>query len=234
MTFNRATSPRLGVLVLCLCASLVAGACGGRLEDPGRATSRDVSLTETLVSTDGIFQMKVPGSWRQENNLNDVAVLQASDRGREAYALLIVDPKKPFEGTALGRFADTQVQKFLESVGDAKLKGPDLVIIDGNEALQYEIEGQAEAVDVTYLYTFMESDDSFLKAVTWSLADNYRSNKRTLAAVTESIRQVKTVEESPSPAPDASPGATLSPGVSPSPAPPASPAATPSILERPV
>jgi hypothetical protein len=178
--------------------------------------------------------MRVPGSWKQESNLNDAATLQAADRGREAYALLIVDSKKPFEGTALGRFADTQVQKFLESVSDSKLSGPDLVIIDGKEALQYEIDGKAGDVDVTYLYTFMESDDSFLKAVTWSLADNYRSNKKALAAVTESIRQLKALEESPSPAPAASPGAELSPGISPSPEPPPSPAATPSILERPV
>jgi hypothetical protein len=235
MTFRRPTSTRIRLVVLSLCVSLLAGACGGGLEDPGKpADEVDVTLSETLVSADGLFQMKVPGSWKQESNLNEAAILQAADRGREAYALLIIDPKKPFEGTALGRFADTQVQKFLESVSDSKLSGPDLVIIDGNEALQYEIEGKAGDVDVTYLYTFMESDDSFLKAVTWSLADNYRSNKKALAAVTESIRQLKALEESPSPAPAASPGAELSPGISPSPEPPPSPAATPSILERPV
>jgi hypothetical protein len=213
---------------------LVAGCGGEQIDETKRAGNGEVKLSKSLISADGAFEMKVPASWEQQNNLNDVAVLQAADREKEVYALLIVDPRKPFEGTNLGKFADGQVQKFLESVTEPKLSGPELVIIDGDEALQYEIEGKAEDVDVVYLYTFMESPDRFLKSVTWSLAENYDDNKELLASVTKSIRQLKALEE-PTPSPGAtespSPSATLSPTSPPtSPSPEPSPEPTPSIV----
>lgn len=224
-----ARSPLFALLAL---VTLLLGACNQMADEGADEPAEGPDLSETLVSEDGAFEMKVPASWSQHNNLNDVAVLQAADLQREAYAILIADPKRPFEGTSLGSFADTQIQTFVESVADARMRGPELVIIDGEEALQYEVEGTADNVEVVYLYTFMETPDRFLKAVTWSLAGNYDRNEDTLTAVTESIRQLKPLEESPSPA--ASPDATLSPAPSPSPSPPSTPAATPSILERPV
>jgi hypothetical protein len=226
---------RTSLLAVLVFASLIAAGCGEEpIDETKRGGDTEVKLSKSLISADGAFEMKVPESWEQQNNLNDVAVLQAADREKEAYALLIADPRKPFEGTNLGKFADGQVQKFLESVTEPKLSGPELVIIDGDEALQYEIEGMAEDVGVVYLYTFSESPDRFLKAVTWSLAENYDDNKEVLAAVTESIKQLKAVEE-PTPSPGAtdspSPSATLSP-TSPSatPSPEPSPEPTPSIV----
>lgn len=229
MTSTCRAPARTRLLALLALALLMAAGCGNDPTKKGTGSGdEEVKLTKTLISADGAFEMMFPASWEQQNNLNDVAVLQAADRDKEAYALLIVDPKKPFEGTALGKFADGQVQKFLESVTEPKLKGPELVIIDGDEALQYEIEGKAEDVDVVYLYTFMESDDRFLKSVTWSLAENYDGNKEVLAAVTKSIKQVKPLEESPSPE---NPSASLSPtSPSTSPSPEPQPSASPSVV----
>jgi len=230
MASNSRVPARTGCLaVLAFASLLLAGCGGGQFDETKTAVDDEVELSKSLVSEDGAFEMEVPESWDQQDNLNDVAVLQAADRDKEAYALLIVDPRTPFGGMALGRFADGQVQKFLESVTEPRLKGPELVIIDGDEALQYEIEGKAEDVEVVYLYTFMESPDRFLKAVTWSLAENYDDNKAVLAAVTESIKQVKALEE-PTPSPE-SPAAGLSPtSPSTSPSPEPQPTAGPSVV----
>ena len=222
---------RLRVLALVVFAFLLGPGCGNDplITDAGVG---GVELSKSLTSADGAFEMKIPDSWVRQQNLNDVAVLQAADRDKEAYALLIADPRKPFDDMALGRFADGQVQKFLESVTDPKLSGPELVIVDGDEALQYEIEGKAQEVDVIYLYTFMETPDTFLKVVTWSLAENYDDNKEVLEAVTESVKQVKALEEpAPSPAEGESPSAGLSP-TSPSttPSPEPQPSPSPSIV----
>jgi hypothetical protein len=233
MTSLFRTPARTSLLALVAFAFLLVAGCGGeQIDETKRGGDGELKLSKSLISADGAFEMKVPESWEQQDNLNDVAVLQAADREKEAYALLIVDPRKPFEGTNLGKFADGQVQKFLESVTEPKLSGPELMIIDGDEALQYEIEGKAEDVDVVYLYTFMESPDRFLKSVTWSLAENYDDNKEVLAAVTESIKQLKAVEEpTPSPAAESpSPDAGGSPPASPSPAVSPSPEASPSIV----
>lgn len=179
------------------------------------------SASKTLRSTDGALEMKVPSSWRKVSNLNRAAALQAADPSKEAYGLVVADPKAPFAGTALGQFADTESQKLFQSIGDRRLSGPKLVTVDGKDALQYELRGVVDNLQVVYLYTFAETPDRFLKVLTWSLASNFDKNKRSLQDVTSSVRQLKAL-----------PKGAQAPGVNPPrPEPTNLPA---SILERPV
>lgn len=209
---SRLASLKLSALLAVLVLALGAGACAGA----GKTGPGAAGGGKKLVSSDGAFELRVPQAWKKASNLNAVAVLQAENRAKEAYALLIVDPKAPFSGTALGAFADTQIQKFQQALTSAQVTGPNLVIINKDEALQYEIKGAADGVDVVYLYTFIETPDNFLKVVTWSLADKYQDNKPALAAVTASVRQIKvgptTAPGAASAGPTTAPGASTSPG----------------------
>lgn len=219
----QSTSAQLRAVLGAVVVALFTGACGG-----GTSESGD-DLTKMLVTSEGSFEMRVPDSWDQTTSLNDVAVLQAADRPREAYAVLIVDPKQPFEGTSLGLFADAQIVKFQEALTSPRVTGPELVIIDDDDALQYEIEGSVEEaggdmVEVNYLYTFIETPDNFLKIVTWSLSDNFDDNKKALADVSASVRQLKATESTSPAPPEDSPSPGLSPSAEPSPLP------TPSVL----
>lgn len=210
------------VAVALLLTTLLASACG-QSKLPKIGGGKD-ETTKRLISSTGAFEMKVPESWQQASNLNDVAVLQAANRTAEAYALLIADPKGPFEGIPLQDFADAQVKKFQESLASPQDSGPEKVTIDGKQALQFQIEGTAEDVEVVYLYTFIETDDNFLKVLTWSLAENFDDNKNKLADVTSSVRQLKATGE----ATEQGPGESPSPdAVAPEVDPPASPEPSP-------
>lgn len=190
----RPFSYRRALVVALAMVSLFAGGCGNR----AKSGSAD-GATKKLISSDGTFEMRVPTSWQQTANLNDVAVLQAANRSEEAYALLVADPKGPFEGTPLSTFADTQIKKFQESLTSPKLSGPKSVTVDGKKATQYEIAGTAEGVEVIYLFTFIETPDNFLKVLAWSLAKDFDDNEAALSKVASSVQQVKTTEQSPEP-----------------------------------
>lgn len=166
-----------------------------------------LSGTKTLVSADGALQFEVPASWSAQTDLNDAAALQAADRDAEAYAVVIEDPRAPFQAMDLGRFADTQMQKLVGTVELANLAEPRLVPVGDREAIQYQLTGILNGVEVAYLYTFIETPDRFLRVVAWSLAPNFTANRSTLEEVAASVRQLKDLPAATSPSAPAEPSA---------------------------
>ncbi|MGQ0680046.1 MAG: hypothetical protein ACT4OM_10420 [Actinomycetota bacterium] len=216
-------------LLLLLATCLFTGGCNsdiaGRI--PGLGTDPDQE-EKTLISANGAFEMNIPGSWRQVSNLNDVAVLQAANRSDEAYAVFIVDPKAPFEGTPLASFAATEVERLQESLDEPRVGQPETLSVGGSSAVQYQVDGKADGVDVIYLYTFVETDDNFLKVAAWSLQDRFEDNEQTLKQVTLGVRQIRaTASPVPSPQPSASLEGSPSPEASPAPDGSPSPEASP-------
>ncbi len=154
--------------------------------------------TKTLTSTDGALQFEVPSSWSSQTDLNQVATLQAGDPNNEAYGVVIEDPRKAFSSLDLAKFADQEMHQLVTRVGLADLTGPKKVTVNGKEAVQYQLKGFANSVEVVYLYTFVETPDRFLKVVTWSLASNFEKNQKVLEQVSASIRELKPLEDSTS------------------------------------
>lgn len=184
-------------IALALMSILAGCATSGQTALPGMSSTD----ANTLTSEDGGLQMQVPDSWQARKDLNPKAELQAGNRESDVYGLVVVDPREFFEDLSLGNFADTEIQRFVDTVGDPALSGPELVIVDDREALQYEVAGVVDGQDVVYLYTFAATPDRFLKIVTWSIGSRFEHNVEEMQQVTESVRQLEPLGEvKPSPA----------------------------------
>lgn len=168
------------------------------------------SNADTLTSEDGGLQMQVPDSWQPRKDLNPNAVLQAGNRDSDVYGLVVVDPREFFEDLSLGTFADIEVQRLADTVGDPTLSGPELVIVDDSEALQYQLSGVVDEQNIVYLYTFAETPDRFLKILTWSLGSRFEENVDEMQQVTESVRQLEPLGEV-RPSPEKSPDIPVEP-----------------------
>lgn len=144
-----------------------------------------------LVSEDGGVEIRVPDSWSKRSDLNPAAALQAGNREDELYVVVVVDPREFFAELSLGQFADTEIQRFVDTVAEPELLGPQLVIVDDSEALQYEVRGVVDEQNVVYLYTFAETSDRFLKIVSWTLSSRYDEHANTMQRVIESVRQLE-------------------------------------------
>lgn len=211
------------IFIVTLVLSLVAlGGCGGSGDgDPN-------ALTKTISSDSGL-QMKVPASWREDRALNAQADLQASNRGAEAYALVIPDSKQEFVNQKLEDFATTAKDNFLKGVQNANVTGPKPLTLNGKPAIRYEVQGTAENVRVVYLMTLMETESRFLQVIAWSVPDRLNENRPILEKVTASIREVRPASPSPATSPGVSPAAPAAPPPGPavSPAAPAAPPPSP-------
>jgi hypothetical protein len=184
----------------------VLGACsGGNAQD----TPSKASGFKALTSTDGALQFQVPDAW-EASELNPEAAVQARDPDTEAYGMVIEDPRKPLKDYTLERFADVQMEQLVTRLGLASLSAPKKVQVDGKEAIQYQLKGFFDQIEVVYLFTFAETPDRFLKVVTWSLASEFEDNQEVLEQVATSVRELKGL---PSPTPE--PSNTTDPAVVP-------------------
>lgn len=176
-------------VLACLLMPVVLVACSQAQEAMDR-----VATGTTVTSADEALEFEIPNSWSEESGLNEVAVLQAGDRSAEAYAVVIEDPREPFQNIDLGRFADTEMQELAAQVGLANLSGPTLVDAGEYEGLQYRLRGFFDSVEVVYLYTFIETPTRFIKVITWSLAERFDDNQPVLEQVAASVRELQPME----------------------------------------
>lgn len=183
---TRAVGPALRTAIATVLLAAVLAGCSGSASPAGDSPDGQV-----ITSEEGGLQMHIPESWSQRRDLNPSAALQAGNREEEAYVLVVVDPREFFEDLTLGRFADIEIQRFIDTVGDPEVSGPELTVVGDADALQYEIRGVVDEQNIVYLYTLAETSDRFLKIVTWSLGSRYVENRETMLEVTKSVRQLE-------------------------------------------
>lgn len=146
----------------------------------------------TLTSTDGRIQMVVPGGWVINKTLNDVAVLQASNRLSEMYVIVISESKEDFaEVTSLDEYASLSREGLAKNVTDAKSTEALQLQVSGRSAMEYQIDGSVDKVKVTYLCTVVETQTHFYQILTWTLPSRFQRNQGTMRTVTQSFKELK-------------------------------------------
>lgn len=176
------------LLKLILLALLLAhtSACA-LLQRMGSGESKPTVMT----SADGKTQLTIPGDWRRETALNEQASLQASNRVKETYVVLISDNKQDYtDEMTLARFTSVTREAMVGGVRSAQATEPMPTTISGYPALQYELRGGVDGVNVVYIITAIETASSFHQLITWTLPSRYEQHQGTLREVTQSFKEV--------------------------------------------
>jgi hypothetical protein len=125
---------------------------------------------DRLVETsDALMKLKLPGHWQILKDLNEAAHLEVGNPRREEYLIVINDPKASFDGS-LAEYAEFIVDRTKNALTDGEVSGPEPITVDGRPALQYEVRGSVDKVNVQYLFTLTESAANFHQLITWTLA----------------------------------------------------------------
>ncbi|HKQ52767.1 MAG TPA: hypothetical protein VJT74_10385 [Pyrinomonadaceae bacterium] len=157
-----------------------------------------------LTSPDGRFQLTVPGDWRKETQLNEQASIQASNRVRETYVVLLSESKSDFtDEMSLERFTSLTRGNMMAGVRSAESAEPQPTNVSGNPALQYEIRGGVEGLNVVYIITTVETPEHYHQIITWTLPSRLEQHRPTLLDVTRSFKELRPA--------DSQPGATAAP-----------------------
>ncbi|MCE9625052.1 MAG: hypothetical protein K8R69_06310, partial [Deltaproteobacteria bacterium] len=147
------------------------------------ACSQPGPKTKDIVSANGKFRLTVPGGWDVEKDLNDAADLQASYRGSDMYIVVLSESKEDLHDMNLEGHSKLTRDALMKTVQDSTITGPAALTVDGHPAVQYEIRGAVNHVNVVYLHTTVESPKYFHQILAWTIPSRFDANKPTLEQV---------------------------------------------------
>ncbi|MBO0341324.1 hypothetical protein [Flagellimonas profundi] len=156
------------------------------------------------VSIDGNYTIDIPKFMTGTTGLNEEASLQFQSLIKEAYLLVIDEPKAGFEEVYrdLGQYDDelSIIQNYrvarlqLLSRG-AKINTksqPEPLTINGLDAETMELDAFIDGVpnEISYFLTFIEGDDRVYMVMGWTLKNKKAEHKKTFKTIAESFQLI--------------------------------------------
>ncbi|MGZ9584939.1 LptM family lipoprotein [Paenibacillus marinisediminis] len=170
------------ILIFVLTISMVAilAGCGGK-----------DNLT-VFKSEDNKFQVSASDSWKDANGtLHPDSSLQIYNPQKEKYFMAILESKEDFTDFSLQSYYDIVTDSFISSLDTPDQGEVKEVTINGNKALQYTLEGNADNVNVAYLVTVIETPTHYGQLVAWTLKSKWDGYKDEYTNLINSFTEVK-------------------------------------------
>ncbi|MCL2309675.1 MAG: hypothetical protein FWC42_05285 [Proteobacteria bacterium] len=208
-TFQKRFSPGalafIGLFFLAL-TGLGCSPSDGAAKKTESAAKKTESVAEKTESADTGFKtlsaedktnqlkvkIKVPTDWKSRNDLNDDAVIQASNKADTLFLVVISEPKDQFDqGTKLEDYADIVIQNYLEKTEGQSSEKPIKTTVNGRPALQYEIERKMnKIVSVKLYFVVIKGVEGFHQVLVWTLSSNWEKKQAELKSIVNSFQEV--------------------------------------------
>ena len=141
-----------------------------------------------IVSADGESRLVVPKDWSELKDLNEAAELQAGNRAKEQYVMVLSEKKADFTDMTLQKHHQLTREAMMKKMANPVAAETVDLIVDGHPALQEEINGTQEGVNIVFLHTTIDGDKSFHQILAWTSKSRWPKLKETLEEVTRSFR----------------------------------------------
>lgn len=165
-------------------------------------SSCGLSFQDKEVTINEQYSVTVPGSLTETDLLNDEASLQYMNALSELYIVVIDEPKSDFEevvngldsvyfaGTTLDIFKDIVISNFEYGVPGYQLLGEKDTTINGMGGVVLNIGGNVDGMDVKYIYSILESEESLYQVITWTLTEKYEDHLEDMNTMIYSFKEI--------------------------------------------
>ena len=159
-------------------------------------TTKDSPITEfkgtALKSANEDVQLTFPKDWTEDKELNDSAVISASNESKEKYAMVIANQKTDFsDDMSLDDFVNTFKENTKVSVNNMEILSTEDTEIAGASAKLVEFTGEVQEIKVHYLAAMIEKGNRFYQIISWSSENRFSSNKDEFLQIIESFQVLK-------------------------------------------
>ena len=146
---------------------------------------------QVMTSTDGTYQLTVPGNWTKQTDLNSIATLQAANTKEELYVIVIKESKTDFPANAnVGTVAELARENLRKTVITPIISEAVPASIGSYPARQFEVSGTVSGVQAKYLYGVVETTGYYYQIMTWTLAPRFDANKSKMQDVINSFKEI--------------------------------------------
>ena len=137
---------------------------------PRRQTGARVLVDQSL----GLARLELPDGWRQAQDLNETASIEAIHALHGRHVIVISDSIEDFvpEMTVYEHSVNTRTE-LTGSIRLISCTGPERRTIGGLDALQYEIEGFFQQTRIKYLHTTIAGRRAFHQVLAWATYSRY-------------------------------------------------------------
>ena len=144
-----------------------------------------------IVSDDGKIKVTVPATWTKLPELNKQASLQVGNKSNEVYLIVITDTKADLDNFTFEKNHQQTRDRMLQKMKNASGTQPVSLMIDGHPALQDEISGTENGMNLVFLHTTLDDGNHFQQLLAWTLKSRWQKQNQQLREVTASFRSVK-------------------------------------------
>ena len=144
-----------------------------------------------IVSDDGKLKVTTSGFWVKRSDLNKRASLQAANKDKEMYVLVITEAKTNPDNLTLEKEHQLTRDRMLKTMKNTSATEPASLTVDGHPALQDEISGTENGTNVVFLHTTVDDGDHFQQILAWTLKSRWPKQNQLLREVTGSFRTDK-------------------------------------------
>lgn len=175
------------LLVLTYGSSLIQGSMNPTLLEK-------VTAPKFIKSIDGQYGVTVPYNWMELPDLHDKASIGVGSEWDDLYLIVLVQKKYGLSDINLedySRLTRGSIISVLESDKTSQLSEPIELLILGNRAIQYEIRGTVDGLDVVYLHSTAEDSQNFLQIIGYTGISNFSNeNKVILQEAIQSLQSI--------------------------------------------
>jgi dihydrofolate reductase len=160
------------VILITLSAGALAVHYKERLKHfvPGRQADPRALVDQSL----GLARLELPEGWRQAQDLNETASIEAINPLHGRHVIVISDAIEDFvpEMTVYEHSVNTR-SELTGSIQLISCTGPQRRVVGGFDALQYEIEGFFQQTRIKYLHTTIAGRRAFHQILAWATYSRY-------------------------------------------------------------
>jgi hypothetical protein len=137
---------------------------------PGHPADARVLVDQSL----GLARLELPDGWRQAQDLNETASIEAINSLHGRHVIVISDSVEDFvpEMTVYEHSVNTRTE-LTGSIQLISCTGPHRRTVGGFDALQYEIEGFFQQTRIKYLHTTIAGHRAFHQILAWATYSRY-------------------------------------------------------------
>jgi hypothetical protein len=142
-------------------------------------------------SSDGHSQITPPASYRSMPELGAEGVVRAGDGVSSEYMIVISEKKGDFApGFDLSKYGDVVVGAMRSKLTTPEIGDASSVTINGRSALQYEVRGAVDLVNIGYLVTVIDGAKHFHQVLMWTSKAQLTSRKPSFQKTTATFREL--------------------------------------------
>ena len=144
---------------------------------------------QVFTSPDKKTQITVPGSWTSME-LNKAAEIQIGNEEDGCFLIVLNEAKEDLYGWNIEKHSRVTLGSLLSRLAFPTITGPKPMKIDGNQAVQYEVKGATDNVNIIYLHTTIEGNVFFSQILGWSVPSQSEKCRPTISRAIASFREV--------------------------------------------